>query len=233
MSGMGFLYTSLPLWLAIGGNLAAVALLALAARKQSFARLHDDTLQHLWLGMTVAIAVMWAMNAWLNDGPVMHLLGATLMVTLFGWSLALVSMAAICTLVAVVLGTPWDGVGLTFILFGAAPVFVSTLLQRAIAAWLPRNLLVFIFGHGFVTTALALGAACAGALGLQLMLAHGNTAVIPPSYGMAVGVLASGEAWFCGMLTALFAVYRPAWVTTYDVRRYRFDRSHVDRGPRA
>ncbi|PPB83128.1 putative membrane protein [Mycetohabitans endofungorum] len=233
MFDMGFLYTSLPLWLAIGGNLAAVALLVPAAWKKPFARLHDDTLQHLWLGMTVAIAVMWATNAWLNDGPVMHLLGATLMVTLFGWSLALVSMAAICALVAAIFGTPWEGVGLTFVIFGAVPVCVSMLLQRAIAAWLPRNLLVFIFGHGFVTAALALGVACAAALGLHLVLAHGDTAVIPPGYGIAVGMLASGEAWFCGMLTALFAVYRPAWVTTYDVRRYRFDRRHVDRGPRA
>ncbi|KAG0165429.1 hypothetical protein DFQ30_008476 [Apophysomyces sp. BC1015] len=230
---MGFLYTPLPLWLTMGGSLAAAVLLVLAAWKKPFARLRDDTLQHLWLGMTVSIAVMWTTNAWLNDGPVMHLLGATLMVTLFDWPLALMSMAAVCALVAAILGTPWEGVGLTFVIFGAVPVLVSALLQRAIAAGLPRSLIVLIFGHGFVTAALALCSACASALGLHLMLAHGDTVVIPSGYGLAVGVLASGEAAFCGMLTALFAVYRPAWITTYDVRRHRLKRSHVDRGPRA
>ena len=230
---MGFLYTPLPLWLAIGGSLAAVALLALAVWKKPFARLHDDTLQHLWLGMTVALAVMWATNAWLNDGPVMHLLGATLMVTLFDWSLALISMATVCGLAAAIFGTPWDGVGLTFVVFGAVPVMVSALMHRMIAAWLPRNLFVFICGHGFLTAAIALTSACAAALGVHVALARGALGVIPPGYGLAVGVLASGEAWFCGMLTALFAVYRPGWVTTYDVRRYRLDRGPVDRGPRA
>lgn len=234
MANMGFFYTPLPLWLAIGGSVAATALLALTVWKKPFARLHDSARQHLWLGMTVAIAVMWTTNAWLNDGPVMHLLGATLMVTLFGCSLALVSMATVCALVAAILDAPWNGVGLTFIVSGAVPVFVSTLLQRAIAAWLPHSLLVFILGHGFVTAALALCSACASALSLHLMLAHGDTVVVPPRYGLAVGVLASAEAWFCGMLTALFAVYRPAWVTRYNVRRYRLDRGgHADRGPRA
>ena len=45
--------------------------------------------------------------------------------------------------------------------------------------------------------------------------------VVPAGYAFSVFLLATGEAWFTGMATALIAVYRPAWVTTYDVRRYR------------
>ncbi len=79
---MGFLFTPLPLWVGIGGWIAAVALLALAIWNRPFVRLQDATLQHVWLALVTAITVLWASNAWLEDGIVMHLLGATLLVTL-------------------------------------------------------------------------------------------------------------------------------------------------------
>jgi uncharacterized membrane protein len=224
---MGFLYTPMPVWLSIASAVAALLLLAFAGWRRPLARLHDSAMQHLWLGMMVAVSVMWAANAWLNDGPVMHLLGATLIVTLFDWRLALFSMAAVCALVAIAFDTPWQGVGMTFMVFGALPVFVSALLQRGIAAWLPRNLFVFIVGHGFFTAALAMLAACGASLLVHVALNAGSFAFIPTGYVVSVALLASGEAWFCGMLTMLFAIYRPAWVTTCDVRRYR-----LDRGPR-
>lgn len=227
---MGFLYTPLPLWLSVWGWVASAGLLALAIWRHPFRRLRDSTLQNLWLGMIVAIAVMWAADAWLDDGPVMHLLGATLMVTLFDWSLALVAMASVVGLVAIVFGCAWDGIGLTFTVFGAVPVLVSVLMQRAIVAWLPRHLLVFIFGHGFLTAAAALLAAAGSAIGVHMLLHRSGWDVVPEGYVLSTLLLASAEAWFSGMLTAIFAIYKPAWITTYDQRLYHH---HLHRGPRA
>ncbi|CAD6554252.1 energy-coupling factor ABC transporter permease [Paraburkholderia sabiae] len=218
---MGFLYTPLPLWVAVGGWIAAVALLALALWKNPFRRLQEPVLQHVWLAIIVAVSVLWATNAWLEDGTVIHLLGATLVVTLFDWGLALIAMAIVTGLAAVVFDAPWQGIALTFLVFGAVPVGVSTLLQRASIAWLPRNLFMFIFGQGFVSPAIAVTVASAVALATHIALADGSMSVIPAGYAFSVFLLASGESWFTGMSTALIAVYRPAWVTTYDVRRYR------------
>ncbi|AIO76237.1 energy-coupling factor ABC transporter permease [Burkholderia multivorans] len=224
---MGFLFTPLPLWVGIGGWIAAAALLALAFWKRPFVRLHDATLQHVWLALVTAITVLWASNAWLEDGVVMHLLGATLLVTLFDWTLALVAMGAVTAIAAVIFDASWQGVGLTYLVYGALPVAVSALLQRAAIAWLPHNLLSFIAGQGFVSPAVAIVAAAAAAAGVQLALANGAPVVIPGGYLFNTALLALGEAWFTGMTTALIAVYRPAWVTTFDVRRYRLG------GPRA
>lgn len=221
MRYMGFFYTPLPLWVAVGGWIAAAGLLALALWKNPFKRLQDGTLQHVWLAIIVAVSVLWASNAWLDDGTVVHLLGATLVVTLFDWALALIAMAVVTGLAAVIFDAPWQGIALTFLVFGALPVGISALLQRASIAWLPRNLFMFIFGLGFVSPAIAVTATSALALGLHIALSDGSTAVIPVGYVFSVFLLASGEAWFTGMSTALIAVYRPAWVTTYDVRRYR------------
>ena len=218
---MGFLYTPLPLWVAVGGWAAAAVLLALAIARMPFRRLQDATLQHVWLALIVAISVLWASNAWLDDGPVMHLLGATLVVTLFDWALALIAMAAVSGIAAIVFDATWQGVALTFLVYGAMPVGVSALWQRACTAWLPRNLFAFIFAQGVVSPAIAVTVTTLSAAGIRLALSDGSLAVIPTGYALSILLLASGEAWFTGLSTALIAVYRPAWVTTNDVRRYR------------
>ncbi|MBN3816696.1 hypothetical protein G3N57_08760 [Paraburkholderia sp. Se-20369] len=224
---MGFLFTPLPLWVGVGGWIAAAVLLALAIWKRPFVRLQDATLQHVWLALVTAITVLWASNAWLEDGLVMHLLGATLLVTLFDWTLALIAMGAVTVVAAIIFDAPWHGIGLTYLVYGALPVAVSSLLQRAALAWLPHNLSSFIIGQGFVSPAIAIAAVAAAAAGVQLALADGMPVVIPSGYLWNTALLALGEAWFTGMATALIAVYRPAWVTTFDVRRYRLG------GPRA
>jgi len=221
MKHMGFFFTPLPLWVAVGGWIVAAGLLALAVWRNPFKRLLDATLQHVWLAIIVAVSVLWASNAWLEDGTVLHLLGATLVVTLFDWELALISMATVAVLAAVVFDAPWSGVALTFLVFGAFPVGLSALVQRACIAWLPRNLLMFIVGQGFVSPAIAVAAAAYAALGTHIALNGGSRLVVPAGYAFSVFLLTTGEAWFTGMVTALIAVYRPAWVTTYDVRRYR------------
>ena len=218
---MGFLYTPLPLWVAVGGWIAAAALLALALLKNPFKRLQDSVLQHVWLAIIVAVSVLWASNAWLEDGTVLHLLGATLVVTLFDWALALLAMAVVTGLAGLIFDAPWQGIALTFLVYGALPVGISTLLQRISIAWLPRNLFMFIFGQGFVSPAIAVSLTAAAALGIHIAIADGSMAVVPVGYVFSALLLATGEAWFTGMSTALIAVYRPAWVTTYDVRRYR------------
>jgi uncharacterized membrane protein len=127
----------------------------------------------------------------------------------------------------VVFDAPWQGIGLTYLVYGALPVAVSAVLQRAAIAWLPHNLASFIIGQGFShrpsrsSRSPRLRPACSS------RLADGVPVVIPAGYLLNTALLALGEAWFTGMATALIAVYRPAWVTTFDVRRYRLG------GPRA
>ncbi|WP_050452652.1 energy-coupling factor ABC transporter permease [Candidatus Burkholderia verschuerenii] len=223
---MGFFYTPLPLWLTVGSWIIAVGLIAFVIMQRAFSRLQDATLQNVWFGTIVTVTVLWACNAWFDDGPVIHLLGATLMVTLFDWRLALLGTAATTGLAAVVLDANWLNVALTYVLFGALPVGVSTLLQRLSNAWLPRNLFTFILGHGFVTSGAAVAAACGGTLLMEMALAGGPIA-IPAAFMRGSVLLCAGEALFTGLLTILITVYKPAWIMTYDVRRYR-----LDRGPR-
>jgi uncharacterized membrane protein len=174
----------------------------------------------------VAVTVLWACNTWFEDGPAIHLLGATLVVTLFDWQLALIAMAATTGLASVVLDASWSGIAITFLVFGALPVAISALLQKASNAWIPRSLVVFILGHGFLSPAISVAAACGAGLVLEIALAQGQV-FMPTGLLLAASLLVAGEALFTGIFTILITVYRPAWITTFDVRRYR-----LDRGPR-
>jgi uncharacterized membrane protein len=55
----------------------------------------------------------------------------------------------------------------------------------------------------------------------------GGAVNVPAAFTRGALLLGAGESLFTGLLTILITVYKPAWITTYDVRRYR-----LDRGPR-
>lgn len=119
-------------------------------------------------------------------------------------------------LAAVVLDANWLSVATT-----------SNALRRMSNAWLPRNLFTFIAGQGFVTSGTAVAAACGGTILMEMALV-GGPIVVPAAFTRASLLLGAGEALFTGLLTILITLYKPAWITTYDVRRYRLDHSpHV------
>lgn len=221
---MGFLYSPLPLWVAIGGWIVALATLAAVGWRKPFLKLNTDPLQHLWLSTVVTLSVLWTFDIWVQDGDVLHLLGATLMVTLFGWNLALVGSCVVIGMVALILGTPWQGVGLTMVALGIVPVVVSALIQRALAAHFANRRAPFVIGHGIVTSIFAVLAASLSIVAGHLLMGDLDWRAVNVSFFTSTGVLALGEAVFTGAMTAIIAVYKPAWMKTFDKRLNRIDR---------
>lgn len=225
---MGFLYSTLPFWVSIGGWIVALGALAAVVWRKPFSKLDTDAVQHLWLSTLVTLSVLWTFDIWVQDGAVFHLLGATLMVTLFGWSLALIGSCLVVVLVAVILGTPWEGIGLTMVALGVVPVVVSALLQALlthVSQHRHRHRRVpFILGHGIITPVFAVLASSGAMLFGHLVLRDLSWNQINPSFGTMTLVQACGEAVFTAAMTAIIAVYKPAWMTTFDKRLNRIDR---------
>ncbi|MGI4855439.1 MAG: energy-coupling factor ABC transporter permease [Janthinobacterium lividum] len=221
---MGFLYSPLPFWVAIAGWVVALGVVGVAARGKPFAKLSTDALQHLWLSSVVTLAVLWAFDIWVQDGAVLHLLGATLMVTLFGWALALVGSCVVIALMALILGSPWQGVGLTMLALGVLPVLTSACVQYLLAARLPSKRAAFVIGHGAITSIVAvLSASGAVALG-HLLIGGVSWQSVAGAFLSTTGVLVVGECLFTTAMTALIAVYKPAWMKSFDQRLNRIDR---------
>lgn len=221
---MGFLYSPLPLWVALGGWIVAAMALGWVLWRKPFLKLNTDGLQHLWLSTVVTLSVLWAFDLWVQDGAVLHLLGATLLVTLFGWCLALIGSCVVIALVALILGTPWQGVGMTMLALGIIPVLVSALVQTFLAGRFPDKRMPFVLGHGVITSIIAVLASSGSVLLGHLLLRDVSWKMVDVSFFTDTLVLASGEAVFTGAMTAIIAVYKPAWMKTFDKRLNRIDR---------
>ena len=139
---------------------------------------------------------------------------------MFGRDLA--AVAAVPALGAVLLwrGGDWTNAGATWLLAAWLPVTILDALRRAAHRWVPRNVFTFIFVSGFFApgatfAATVVVAAVAHAAAGTAPWARLEEGFVP--FGLLLGW---GEAFLSGLLTAIFVVYEPRWMATFDDARY-------------
>ncbi|MBX3607278.1 MAG: hypothetical protein KF788_18505 [Piscinibacter sp.] len=171
---------------------------------------------HAWLGCLVLMPWLWASQRGLPGGVALQLSGASLLVLMFGWPLAVLSLVPIALAGGWFAGLAWPQALGQLAWNGIAVATLSLALGLATRRWLPHHPFVFILGRGFIVTALAMMAA--GALASFAL-------PLPP--GTELGTLlvghwlmAWGEAFATGMLTAIFVAFRPQWLASWSDARY-------------
>lgn len=217
---MDFLATPLAAGWAIATSAVALFLAGRAARRAPWLLLADGFRLHGWLGASLAVALAWILSAKPLPGLPLHLLATPLVALMFGRDLALV--AAVPAVLAAWLwhGSEFAGLGATWLLAAWLPVTVADGLRRLADRRLPRNPFTFIFLAGFFAPGIAFAATAIAAT-----LAHGAAGTLP--WHRATGeflpyalLLSWGEAFLTGLLTAIFVVYEPRWMATFDDARY-------------
>jgi uncharacterized membrane protein len=168
-----------------------------------------------WIAMWGAMPWLWALDRYAPVPLALPLSGASMLVLLAGWPLAVLAMlpAAVITLWA----TPGSAAEALHKLawLGVMPATLALLLGAALRRWLPHHLFVYILGRGFFGTfiavvlpasVLALGSGPVGSTTADLLIAR---------------VLAAfAEAFLTGMATAILVAFRPRWLATYADRLY-------------
>ncbi|SOY44229.1 conserved hypothetical protein, COG3235; putative membrane protein [Cupriavidus taiwanensis] len=208
--------------------LLSVSALLWALARRPWRLLRRDALQNAWLGAMLLVALLWTVRATLAGGMVIQLLGATLMVTLFGLPLALLSLFAAD--VVSLLGLEylaghgwsqfdWAALWVRYVWLALLPALLSAGLQAAMRRLLPRHPFIFILGHGYFTAGLAALGAGAAQAGWRYLTVPGQSLSFADALLGAV-ILAFGEAFLTGMLVAVFVVYRPQWVVTFRDEDY-------------
>ncbi len=114
----------------------------------------------------------------------------------------------------------WENYGIQYLFGAVIPAVSASLLIAGIRRWLPRHLFIFIFGHGFFAAAIA--SATGLVVSAVLLSALGVTSsrwifgeILPGAL-----LLAWGNAFLAGGLTAIFVMFRPDWVLSFDDRIY-------------
>jgi len=178
--------------------------------------LRASGLQNPWLACLVLLPWLWAAQRALPGGVVLQMSGACLLVLMFGWPLAVLSLLPIAVAGAWIGGADLAHAVGALAWNGVLPATLALALGLATRRWLPHHLFVFILGRGFIVSALAIAAA--GALSVWWQ-------PLPPGTeleGLLLGhwLMAWGEAFVTGMFTAIFVAFKPEWLASWSDRRY-------------
>lgn len=173
-------------------------------------------LQSPWLAALVLLPWLWSIQSLLPIGLPLQLSAACLLVLMFGWPLAVITLLIVAPIGAWLGGSPWEQSITLAAWNGVVPATLGLALGLAMRRWLPRQIFVFILGRGFIGTALAMSLAGWGASLLHaLPLGTDMTTLM-----MGHWLMSWGEAFATGMLTAIFVAFKPQWMVTWSDARY-------------
>lgn len=203
-------------------------LMALALWRAPWSSLQENSRIHVFLGMVVALVLLWSMKAGVKPGLDLHLTGAMLFTLVFGLPLAFVGLNLVLLAVSVNAGMAWEGLALNALFTAGLGVLLAHRLHLLVESLFPRHFFVFVFLKGFFGAALTVMG-----IGLAFCLVYGLEAVYAwvylfEEYLPYYLLLGFSEAWISGMVLTLMLVYRPAWVSTFDESIYTMDKASPD-----
>lgn len=169
-----------------------------------------------WLAWWAVLPLFWGADRIAAAPVIQPLSGASMLVLLAGWPLAVLALLPLAGVMVVAGGLGWPDALHRLVWLGLVPATVAMALGAALRRWLPKHLFIYIMGRGFFATWIAAGSA--GALALLLVDAPPGTDTA--DLLLARFLTASGEAVLSGMLTAIFVAFRPEWLATYSDRLY-------------
>jgi uncharacterized membrane protein len=206
-------------WQSLGWA-GVVVLLWFAWRSGDLARLKDAASLNLFLGISVALMVMWQIRTGVKPGLSFHLLGASLATLMFGFWRGWLA-ASLAALAAALTGkASLAGLGLESLIFCAVPAAITHHLFRFVDRKLPNHFFIYVLANGFFGAAFAIAVSALTATAALALSAAYTLPYLLENYTPYFVLLAWSEALTTGMCTTLMAVYRPEWLETFDDDRY-------------
>jgi len=182
--------------------------------------LKDSELLNVWLGMVVFLAIVWSLKAGVKPGLDFHLLGVAVLVLCFGPYLGFVALSLVLLVVTLNGDAGLEAYALNGLLLAGVGVLFCQLFQRVVNLILPANFFIYVFINGFLGAALTIiTIGAAASLFLSFSGAYEWEYLFSEYFPYFI-LLGFSEAWLSGMLMTLFVIYRPAWVVTFDDKRY-------------
>lgn len=210
-------------------GLLAVAALAAALAVRPWRALPAGGPPWPWLAWWALLPLLWSADR-LSAMPLAQALpGSCLLTLMAGWPLAMLALVPTALLAMAFAGMPFDDALHRFVWLGVVPASIALGLGIALRRWLPHHLFIYILGRGFFATALANVAAGV----TSAALTGSPTGTTTADLMLARGLVAWGDAFLAGMMTAIFVAFRPHWLATYADRIYLPARPDPDkrRGP--
>lgn len=153
-------------------------------------------------------------------GLIFHFYGAALLTAMFGPAIALTLLFPVALL----------GVGLFqgglveatehYLMVCALPTFFAYLTIQVIQKYVPKHLFVLILGNGYVAAFMSVILSGTVLLIGKMLFAGAGTHIDLEGWLLGLIIIAFMEGSLSGMLLAIFLIYRPNWVSTYNESAY-------------
>jgi uncharacterized membrane protein len=197
--------------------LVALIALAIALAMRPWRLLANGGLLSPLLAALVITPWLWALP-WLHRMPIqLQLSGACMIGLALGWPLAVPVLCVVALLAGLLAPLTGQQQLDMAVWLGIVPVTLSLGLGLVLRRWVWKNLFVYILGRAFLGTAVCMFASGA----LAQWTGHQLTTAVEPELAMvARWLIAWGDAFMTGMLTAIFVAFRPQWLATWSDRIY-------------
>lgn len=181
--------------------------------------LASSQLQHVFLGASTALFLMWIFEAGVRPALGFHFLGVTVYTLMFGWSLGVMG-ASLAALAVTLISGDWAALAMNALLLGVLPVSISYGVYALVYRYLPHHLFIYIFLCAFFNAMLAAGAAVLALVILLVLADVYSFARISNEYLPFVPLYLFPEGLLNGMMTTALIGLRPKWLKTYDDETY-------------
>jgi uncharacterized membrane protein len=208
-----------PGYLWTGAFLYGLLMLA-ALLSAPWSKIRDNEAQHVFLGLVVALSLVWIMRGGIQDGLGFHLLGMTLLCLMFEWQFALLA-ASLVVAVSTALGPAgWEAYGLNVLLMGALPILFTRGFLYLCQRRLPHNYYIYVFVNAFLAGGVSILLTGLASAWLQASAGVHPDGSIVRNFVTILPLLMFGEAFINGGAMTLAVAYRPRWVATFHDRWY-------------
>ena len=198
----------------VEGAMALIALLVALSLKPW--RMLQGSLLTPALAALALLPWLWLLPQKMPQGLQIQLSGASLLVLVLGWPLAVPVLALIALVVWVIGHNDAQTVLSQWVWIGLAPATITLGIGQMLRRWLPPNPFVYTLGRGFLGTAAAVFLS-----GVLMEVLHRLVGgVVQEQVLVARWLMAWGDAFLTGMLTATFVAFAPQWLATWSDARY-------------
>jgi len=207
------------IWVLSGALLYLLAMVW-SLRTAPWHKVLDRESQHVFLGVTVVVFLLWNSGASIGSGLTFHLLMAALITLMFGAQFAMISISFALLGVTVLGNAGWLAYGLNAVLMGVIPILIVWWIAILSYRYLERNFFVFILLNGF----LAAGVASIVTLGLSagVMTWSGVQSIetLEQSFIPYIPLMAIPEGFTNAMLLLALVLMKPEWVSCFTDEQY-------------
>jgi uncharacterized membrane protein len=168
------------------------------------------------LAALTLIPWLWALPSLHKMPLLLQGSGACLLVLMLGWPLAIPVLCVVGVVAALISPMPWETALDLTVWLGVVPATLALGMGLAVRRWIGPHLFVYILGRAFLGTAV-----CVFVAGVLAQFTGHSMPGIDDSLSLvAHWLIAWGDAFLTGLLTAILVAFKPEWLATWSDRLY-------------